>query len=146
MDGLSALLVAASVAQFIEFGCCLVSKSHEIYKSANRATIEQAEMELATKRLVELSTTLKASRLLQQEHSSNKGLALEAICTGCIDVSNQLLGHLEKLKVRDGQNRKWSSFRQALKSVWSKAAIDELSERLERYQRELDSYILVSLR
>jgi hypothetical protein len=31
MDGLSALSVAASVAQFIEFGSSLVLKSQEIY-------------------------------------------------------------------------------------------------------------------
>jgi hypothetical protein len=35
MDGLSALSLAAGIAQFIEFGSSLVSKSKEIYQSVN---------------------------------------------------------------------------------------------------------------
>jgi hypothetical protein len=43
MDGLSALSVAASVAQFIEFGHSIVSKSNEIYNSAHGASIQNVE-------------------------------------------------------------------------------------------------------
>jgi hypothetical protein len=61
MDPLSALSVAASVAQFLEFGCSLVSKTRQIYKSASGATISQAETTIATRRLLELTQRLKAS-------------------------------------------------------------------------------------
>jgi hypothetical protein len=61
MDGLSALSVAASVAQFIEFTCSLVTKSKEIYTSAHGASVQQVEMEAAIKRLVELSERIKTA-------------------------------------------------------------------------------------
>jgi hypothetical protein len=138
MDGLSALSVAASVAQFLEFGCSLVSKSKEIYRSAEGASSQQIEVEAATKRLVELSARIKAGAEDQ---------TLQAVCDGCVSVSRTLLAKLEKLKVRDGQSlRKYKSFRQALKSVWSKGSLDDIAKRLKTYQNEMDAHVLVSLR
>ena len=60
MEPLSALSVAAAVVQFVDFGSSLVSKSREIYKSSQGASIGQAESEIATKRLVDLNERLKA--------------------------------------------------------------------------------------
>jgi hypothetical protein len=152
MDGLSALSIAASVAQFIQFGCSLVSKSHEIYKSAHGTTIQQVDSDTATKRLVELCAALKASlcieqRALPQGRISKQAEALENICNDCIAVSNELLSQFDKLKFGDGQkNLRYKSFRAALKSVWSEGAIDEIAKRLETHKKQLDSHILVSLR
>jgi hypothetical protein len=139
MDRLSALSVAASVAQFLEFGCSLVSKSKEIYRSAEGASSQQIEVEAATKRLVELSARIKAGAEDQ---------TLQAVCDGCVSVSQILLAKLEKLKVRDGGQslRKYKSFRQALKSVWSKGSLDDIAKRLKTYQNEMDAHVLVSLR
>lgn len=149
MDGLSALSVAASVTQFIEFGCSLVSKSKEIYRSANGASLQQVEAESAIKRLLELSGRIKASSRLETQIPPIvwEDQALQAICDGCILVSNELLQKLEKLKVQDGQKfRRYKSFRQALKSVWSKGAVDDIVIRLDAFRKEMDAHVLVSLR
>jgi hypothetical protein len=155
MDGLSALSVAASVAQFIEFGASLVSKSKEIYHSADGLPIQQLEAATAAKRLVILSERIKTARQLEharteesfREDGSADEQALEAICDGCISVSKQLILKLEKLKVNDARkHRKFKSFRQALKSVWSKQAVDEIAGRLKAFQTELEAHTLVSLR
>jgi hypothetical protein len=62
-------------------------------------------------------------------------------------MSKELLVRLNQLKVEDGRkNRRWKSFRQALKSVWCKSAVDEIAKRLEYFKKELDGHILVSLR
>lgn len=63
MDGLSVLSVAASVAQFIEFGSSLVSKSQEIYDSANGALAQNVESAAAAQRLLELTKGLKNIRI-----------------------------------------------------------------------------------
>jgi hypothetical protein len=150
MDGLSVLSVAASVAQFIQFGCSLVSKSRQIYQSANGLPVQQIEAALAAKRLTELSERVKISRQVESRGSrgvSTDDQALEAICEGCISVSKELLSKLNKLKVEGGQKyRKFKSFRQALKSVWSKEAVNEAAQRLKAFQTELDVHLLVSLR
>jgi hypothetical protein len=148
MDGLSALSVAASVAQFIEFGCSLVSKTREIYKSAHGATISQVEAEIATRRLIELSERLKASLQKKEapDNVSNPDEALKVICNNCISMSKELLARLEKLKVEEGQkHRKFKSLRQALKSIWSKQAVNNIAQRLESCRKELDDQMLFSM-
>jgi len=150
MDGLSALSVAASVAQSIQFGSSLVSKSREIYQSANGLPIQQVEAALAARRLTDLSERIKVSRQVKSRGSQDvftDDQALEAICEGCISVSKELLSKLEKLKVEGSKKyRKFKRFRQALKSVWSKEAVDEAARRLKAFQTELDVHLLVSLR
>jgi len=150
MDGLSALSVAASVAQFIEFGSSLVSKSKEIYHSTNGLPTHHVEAAAAATRLANLSERIKISRQVERpgtRDSSADERALEAICDGCITVSKDLTSKLEKLKVDDARkHRKHKSFRQALKSIWSKEAVNEIARRLRAFQTELDVHLLVSLR
>jgi hypothetical protein len=109
MDGLSALSIAGSVAQFIEFSCSLVAKSKEIYASAHGAPLRRIELESATQRLVELSERIRTAAQLQTGHSSSistKDQALDGICQGCLNVSSQLLSKLNTLKVPNDQNRR----------------------------------------
>ena len=150
MDGLSALSVAASVAQFLEFGCSLVSKSKEIYHSVDGALPRNISAEDATRRLIELSEVIKSGLVLdshQPDLASKVDDALRSICDGCIAASETLLSKLDKLKVQNGQGmRRFKSVRQALKSVWSQKSVDELAERLQHFRREMDAHILVSLR
>jgi hypothetical protein len=61
MDSFSALSIATSVAQFVEFGCSLVSETRQIYKSLDGATVAQVETSLAATRLLELSERMKSS-------------------------------------------------------------------------------------
>ena len=72
---------------------------------------------------------------------------LRAICDGCILILGELLQRLGKLKVQDGEKfRKYKCFRQALKSVWSKSAIDEILDRLLVFRKEMDGHVLASIR
>jgi hypothetical protein len=116
--------VAASVAQFIEFGCTLIGKSKEIYHPKQGALLQQVEIEDATKRLVELSKRINISMHPQSnpdpsmEMDEMENQALVVICQGCLSVSKLLLSKLDTLKVAEGQkHRGFKSFRQALKSV-----------------------------
>lgn len=61
MDPFSALSIATSVAQFVEFGCSLVSETRQIYNSLDGATVSQVETSLAAKRLLKLSERMKSS-------------------------------------------------------------------------------------
>jgi hypothetical protein len=61
LDPLSALSVAASVVQFIEFSVKIVSTSQQIHESSTGALRENDEVETAAKRLQELAGNLKSS-------------------------------------------------------------------------------------
>jgi hypothetical protein len=135
------------VAQFLEFGCTLVSKSKQIYTSGT--SLQQAETESATKRLLELSRRISVSTSLNNPSRilSVQDRNLQTICDGCISISNELLQKLELLKVQDNEKfRQFKCIRQALKSVWSKRAVDDISNHLDAFRREMDGHVLVSIR
>ena len=148
MDPLSALSIATSTVQFLDFGCKLFSKSKEIYTSADGALIDQRQSEDACKRLKELTECLKKSlRVDQNGRLSPEDTAIHTICNDCVEISNEMLMMFEKLRVHDGvRHRRWESFRKALISVWSKKKVNEMASRLQRYKQELGTHILVSLR
>jgi hypothetical protein len=93
MDPFSALTVAASVVQFIQFGSSLISTSIEIYQSAEGASTRQIDIELTTLSLVGVTEKIKAGADDQ---------ALQTICSGCISVSSIMVSKLAKLKMKQG--------------------------------------------
>ena len=149
MDPFSALSVAANIVQFVVYGVNIVSKGNQLYKSTDGTLIENAELEEATVRLQGLSRAFQESldQSVPENSNAENDQSLRKICDECKAVSHELVGKLEKLKVPNGHPyKKWKSFRQALKSVWSKERIDELAQRLTNLRLELDSHVLLSLR
>jgi hypothetical protein len=71
-------------------------------------------------------------------------ISLERLVKGCEETASQLLTKLETLKPRS--KRGWNTIRAALISAWSEKDVQEISERLTTYQRELSLNVLVSLR
>jgi hypothetical protein len=73
--------------------------------------------------------------------------ALEDLASQCSALATKLLECLEKLEVEQNvKNRKWKSFRQALKSVWSKEALDGMAATLSEYRNQLELHVLLSMR
>ncbi|KAH8591608.1 hypothetical protein B0O99DRAFT_267301 [Bisporella sp. PMI_857] len=141
MDPLTALSAAAAIVQFVDYGISVVSKTAKLYTSSTGALVENAELQEASERLVDLSRSLKASTNEQE----NK--AIQNICDSCMALSDDLISKLAKLRLMGSQKgRKWHSFRQALKSVYSKTEINEISHRLESFRTELTMHILLTLR
>jgi hypothetical protein len=152
MDPLSALSVAANVVQFVGYGINIVSKGNQLYKSSDGALGENVQLETASIRLQKLTRTLQGSlnqarRGVQTASLAETDQELEKICDACVAVSKELVDKLEKLKVPEGHpHKKWKSFRQALKSVWSKEKVEETTERLAGLRVELDTHVIMSLR
>jgi predicted RNase H-like nuclease (RuvC/YqgF family) len=147
MDPLSALGIAASVVQFVQFSGSLVSKSKQIYKHG--ALLDHVECETATRRLTELSTDVESSLKDLEELGSlsHDAKTLKLICSNCAKLSEELISRLEKIQVNEkSKSRKWKSFRQALKSISTKDAVDSLARRIADCRDELNSHLIVSLR
>jgi hypothetical protein len=156
MDPLSALGVAASVVQFVDFAGKIVFKARDIYKSSQGSLQENDQTETVTKRLQEMANQLNNAVHQSKAHlaaggPSNEPLSfavrISDVCKECIEVSKELLSKLGNLKVpKDSQHRRWKSFRQALKSVCSKHEVEALAKRLRCLKDEINSYILEMLR
>jgi chromosome segregation ATPase len=145
LDPLSALSLAGTIVQFVDFTSKLVSNGCHIYGSANDASAENLELEAITKDLSQLNIRLKQrdrlGGLTQDEQS------LEDLSNQCTQIADNLTVRLEKLKVeKDAKHRRWKSFRQALKSVWNEKDLNELAARLSGFRDQLQFHILVSLK
>lgn len=140
LETLAAIGLVGNIVQFVDFSSKILSKTRQVYQSADGALSENIDTEHVTKHLAELSTALQASA-----SSSQGDPALEKLCESCNNVAKKLLKALEKLKV-DGRNGKWRSVRKALRSVWSKKEIDGIQKRLESFRDEMNLHIVVDLR
>ncbi|CAN9452136.1 unnamed protein product [Alternaria sp. RS040] len=147
LDPLIALGAVANVTQFVEFAIRILAKSHAIYNSANGSLVEyddlskvSGDVSVLSRKLQESLTTTAASSSLTADDQ-----ALCDLCKGCIDVSQELTKALETL-TGQGKPGRFRSFRQALKSVWSKDDIDNLERRVKMYKEELNIRIIVGLR
>lgn len=148
LDPLTALSVAASVIQFVEFSSQIVSKARHIYQSPHGILQGNYENETISIRLQSLAEGLKVPLKPKEDTAVTKqDQALQDICMECISLSDELLLRLDKLKVPSiAQQRRWKSCRQALKSVWSKKKLDAAAARLSQLRSELDSHVLYYLR
>jgi hypothetical protein len=147
MDPVSALSVAASVIQFVDYGTRVISKAREIYASADGTLSANSEIEEATTRLQVLSNSLRPEGGLPLGPLDEADTALDNICKECIQVSRELVCTFEKLKLpKSYKHKKWESFRRSFKGVWGKEKTKEVVERLARLRSELDTHVLVSVK
>lgn len=145
LDPTSALSLAAAIVQFVDFSSKLVSKGYHIYQSANGALPENLELEGISRDLSLINVKLRANQSSGPMTKDQE--SLESLSNDCTKMADELLGRLEKLKVTDDtKHRKLKSFRQALKTVWNKQALDEMSSRLKDLRAQLEFHVLLSLK
>ncbi|KAM7191769.1 hypothetical protein V8F33_008736 [Rhypophila sp. PSN 637] len=121
----------------------IVCKGKELYRSTEGLTREFLGTQTVTLRLKELAANIKSSQAALRTSGGQENL--DRVCADCMTISDQLLAHLQRLKVpEDANHRRWKSCRQALKSVWSKDEIDAMAKRLSTLREELTTEILVA--
>jgi hypothetical protein len=148
MDPLTALSLASSIVQFVDFGSELVAKGYRRYKSPDGSLVEDADTEMAAHHLVYLVSKLQhpsESRLRDSEAGQVEDQAFRALCTKCESIGEELLSCLKAARV-EGKHRKWKSFRQALRSVSTEEKLSKIEARLSALKDELEFHILVDLR
>ncbi|PMD22533.1 hypothetical protein NA56DRAFT_570112, partial [Hyaloscypha hepaticicola] len=146
MDPATALGVASSIVQLVSFTGDLISKGNEICKSVNGALSENRELETIAASLQELSSELPWTLFNDSKRSLSKTeKQMQDLSHGCKTLSTQLLDAVKALKI-SGSPTRWKSFRQALLIVWQEPKIIALETRLERYRRQLDTVLLISLK
>jgi len=145
MDPLTALSLASAVVQFVDFGISILKAGNEVYRRLDGCSIRNAAIEDVTTDLQELMDRLK----VQPPKSSGTPLtpaqaSLNCLVQRCSDTAQELLGRLKEVKA-NGRGI-WKTIPAAFLAVWSKKDIEEISERLESYQVQLNTHILAALR
>jgi hypothetical protein len=141
MDPLSALSVAASVVQLVDFASSLLSSTHEIYHSTTGQTESHKTLEQITLDL----TSLNAGLLDCKHQTTIRDPELERLCGGCTQVTSQLLQALRKLRAQE-KHTAWKSFRKALATIWTQGEITLLQRSLDEYRAQISMHALFSFR
>jgi hypothetical protein len=124
LDPMSALSLASSVVQFVDFGIKLVSEGVELYEKGTLANND--EIEQITRDLTQLTEELTATPQVALDHArivtkppSRDELALQELACSCKLLGDQLLNILDGLKPQKSHNG-LESFRKALRSARKK--------------------------
>lgn len=142
MDPVTAFGLVASILQVIDVSFKAVSKCREIYKDGslaeNRSTAE------ITKYLDETTCRLKTSLQNAPCANSQADTDIIDISTKCSKTAAGLLAELEKMRVEPGGGRRQAIVK-GIHALRRKKFVADSQEKLETYQRVLDTRILVGL-
>jgi hypothetical protein len=154
MDPLTALSVAGTIVQFVDFANKILKTSGQFYRSATGASTANEELELVTKDLSNLITKLRRPLGSTAPATDGDEKSLESLCDACSAVASELAGRLGGLKIQQQSNQSenqrqpnpWESFGAAVKSAWAKKEIEALKKRLAGFRDALEMHVIINLR
>ncbi|KFX94993.1 hypothetical protein O988_06049 [Pseudogymnoascus sp. VKM F-3808] len=152
MDPLTALSLAGTVVQFVDFGCKLLSEGRQLYKSTSGKLQSNEEIEIITLDLQILLKKLNVSLLpsvpgafTKQQAEETKSLQL--ICDQASTIAEEMIRELEKLTLPSNAPRKTAkTFKQLLKARLSSHKIADMVARLTELRKAIDTNLLFSAR
>lgn len=145
LDPMTALGLAGNIVQFVEFSIKLLGDANEIHKSAQGSLQENLDIEQIAGTIRTLQMTLRPPVDDDMKDDNAAEDSLEALCSSCDEIAEELLGVLEQLKAH-GKRSRLKSMRQAIKNIKGNTAVTELCIRLKRFQDAIELTILVDLR
>ena len=146
MDPFSALNLASSICQLLEFGGRLVSGSLELYRSRDGTSSVHDELELLADDLIQMCGALtQPESRIDQQHAIKSELALIPLAQSCKELGERFLSVLNSLKVK-ARHQKIDSVRQALKREWKRKTIQDYEKRLKSYRSQITVHLLEILR
>lgn len=140
MEPLTALGLAANVAQFLGYGIKLIATAKEVHNSSEGVTQQISTLDTVYGKLGTLSSVLR----LPSQSPGKMGwdvvtyeTAIQDIARVCQDDCDKLLELTKQLKRGDGHSSRFSSLKIALKTMRKSNQINELEQRLHRTQQTL---------
>jgi len=147
LDPLTALSLAGTIVQFVDFGSKIISKSRDLARSSTGTSEEASNHEIIINDLLKLSRSLREQ--LQTANSSGSAdddnQTLQAVCTGCIQLSERLLARLNSVKIQANAGKR-KIFRLAVRAVWSQKEIHKLHLELGDFRNQIELHVLISFR
>lgn len=150
MDPLSALSVAGTIVQFVDYGTKLLSNARELYRSSVGTLDANNELELVTTDLRALIAKLRMSFYSRAfdpgSVEAQQRASFDRLCDDAAKLAEALLERLDKLKNRKEKHKAWHSLQKAVASAWSATEVAELKKRLLGFREALETRVLFSLR
>ena len=140
MDPSTGLGIASGIVQFVDFSWRLLHEFQDLYKSGTGMTADNDVIEIIARDLA-----LHNNELLVPSFPSNLPEPFFRLASRCKAVADELLRVLDEIKVKN-PHKKWTTFVQALRSVWKKERVTNLLERMERLRGQMHFSIQLMLR
>ena len=144
LDPLTALSIASSVIQIVDFGCKLVSDTQEIYHSASGATKNNVTAAEIAKDVNFLYKDLTRKDQSFQRLDADD-IALGKLVDSCTREAHALIKLLGELKVPKDTNQ-WKGLKTAIKNARKRGKVDEVESRLLKIQKQINSRLLVMMK
>ena|SRR5277367_356425 len=138
MDPLTAIGLASSIVQFVDFGTKLIGGAREIYRSTTGTTAQNATLEVVI-------TEVRAwcSRLNSPDPSSVYSEEEKAICSlaaECQKLSGEILELIQKTRPKKEKSRT-EAFFAAIRDKWHEDDKHKLQERLGKCRSQLKAQL-----
>lgn len=144
LDPLTALSLAGTICQFVDFSCKVLSATRHVYNSYDGDLTVNRELGLITNEIQDL--TAKLTRPMPSTGPlSPDEQKLKDLCVACNKVAAELIEKLNSLKAR-GQHQAWQSLQVAVQSAWSRQDLNDLIRRLTMFKEAIESRIVLGLR
>jgi hypothetical protein len=138
MDPLSALSLATSIVQFVDFATKIVHGTRQIYQTGVGAAAENADIALCASELHNLCTRLDVSKLPHPRSADDDALC--RIADRCVSISEELSSLLGRIRAKN-PNSKWHCMVSAVITQLKKKERDEILARLSQCRAQLDSQL-----
>ena len=138
MEAVAAVALASNVLQFGQFSCELFALSAHIRNSTRGWPESHIDLGIIAKNLKKSNEAL--------EHAITTSTELKSLVERSSNIAKQLLSAIEEIRTPSNKNRRWSSFKQALRTVWKKNQIDELQSRLSMLREHIQYQLIIELR
>jgi hypothetical protein len=145
MDPISALNIAAAAVGFFDFALGLLKDYGELREKGQKLT--HAAFEKAAKDLIACNNAMqKRPKIIEDPNGllAEHDQALEQLLTGCSVIAQRLIDALDSLRPKADAGR-WSSFLQAMKTIWRADELQDLKNQLELYRGQLVIRVLAVL-
>ena len=155
MDPLTALSLAGTVVQFVDFGCKLLSEGRQLYKSTSGKLKSNEEIEIITLDLQTLVKKLRGSLSYSDLGVSTKQQveerkSLQLICDRASTIAEEMIRELNKIILpnsaisSNASRRTVKTVKQLLKARLNSHDIADLVARLTELRKAIDTNLLFS--
>lgn len=134
MDPITAVSIASTIVQFIDYSTKLVNAASDIHSSISGTSLENQNIEFVVSELKNLSLRLDPPRTGEQ---SDDEQALCRLAAECRILSDQILSLLGKIKPKNPKSKRQSVW-SAIKTLWSDREMKELVQRLQSCRSQLE--------
>ena len=122
--------LAGTIVTFVDFSCKILSNARELYNSSTGASMENDIIEEVAYNIDRIHDDLIA-RSTEAIPQSMRDLVQR-----CCQITRKLHVAIEKVRVK-APDKKWKSFKQALRSAWKDNYVKDLFEEVEKLRGEI---------